>query len=118
MSKVTVAWHGDTVKAAVRAAEQRAVDAASRAAAERARSNHPGWKDVTGRTSASIEAMPSERTADGVRGLVGSSLPHFIFLEIGHHGRKGDRTLRRAATIEAATIGARVRDALPADYRR
>lgn len=118
MSKVTVRWHGDRVKATIRAAEQQAVDEAARAAADRARSSHPGWTDVTGATSASIEPRPTERTAGGVRGAIGSSLSHFIFLEIGHHGRKGDRTLRRAAAIEGATIPVRMRQALPPGFSR
>ena len=102
-------WYGDDFRRRVDQAQRAAVAETVAAAAERARSSHPGWKNVTGATEASITALGEvERDRRGVVGRFGSRLAHFLFLEIGFRGRAGDHTLRRALDVEGGHLAERI----------
>jgi len=105
---VRVTWKGDALKRQLHDAEVGALTDTAAAAAERARSSHPGWRNETGATEASIEASAARRESSGAVATFGSKLRHFLYLEIGYRGRPGDHTLRRAADVEGGHIGQRI----------
>lgn len=114
---MTLIWKGDKVKADLREAARDGVDETTEAAVKRARSSHPMWQDRTGKTSAGIKAGKAKLESGKVVGEIYSDDPHFLFLEIGHHGRKGDRTLSRAADTEGRELQKRIKAALPGPYK-
>lgn len=105
---VRLDWRGGAVADKVAAASFTAVEETAKAAAARASSSHPGWKSESGATEASIQAQPAERVGRSARAWFGSSLPHFLFLEIGFRGRAGDHTLRRARDVEGGHLAERI----------
>lgn len=76
-------WFGEQVKREARRAALEALNDTTEKTAEQARSNHPGWKNVTGDAEASLmnepAAMIDRKTA---RGRVGSTLWRYLFLEL------------------------------------
>lgn len=108
-------WKGDELLEKVEKASVAATDESLEAAVARARSSHPSWNDRTGETSASIQVIHrADAKAGRVAGSIGSRRPNFIYLEIGHHGRRGDRTLYRAVTLEGQELDGRIAKKLKA----
>ena len=105
---VRLDWRGDEVKRKVHAAGRSALAETAEAAVRRARSSHPGWKNITGAAEASIRSMGIEEKGSQLRARFGSTLPYFIFLEVGARGRSGDYTLRRAADVEGGHLRERI----------
>lgn len=105
---VRLDWRGNQLKEQVAAAAVDAVGDTASAAASRARASHPGWKSQTGATEASIKAERTTRDGHVARATFGSSLPHFLFIEIGSRGRAGDHTLRRAGDVEGGHLAQRI----------
>lgn len=111
-------WKGEKVIEDVTKASVAATDEALEAAVARARSSHPSWNDRTGETARSLQVISRAVTKGGaVIGSVGSRLRNFIYLEIGHHGRRGDRTIYRAVTLEGQDLDERIAKKLPSGYR-
>lgn len=102
-------WKGEGVLEDVAKASIAASDEALEDAADRARGSHPSWTDRSGETARSIKVI-RRAAAQGERivGSLGSRMAHFIFLEIGHHGRRGDRTISRALKQEGAALDERI----------
>lgn len=109
---VRVTWIGDEVKRKVHGAERSGLQQTAEAAVRRARSSHPGWKTVTGKAEASIRVLGIEGQGSQLRARFGSTLPYFIFLEVGFRGRSGDSTLRRAADVEGGHLRERIAKAI------
>ena len=109
---VRLDWRGDEVKHMVHAAERSALSETAEAAVRRAKTSHPGWKSVTGEAEASIRTMGIEEKGPQLRARFGSTLPYFIFLEVGSRGRAGDSTLRRAADVEGGHLRERIAKAI------
>jgi len=112
MSVIKVTWRGDEVKSMVHAAERSALAETADASVRRAKSSHPSWKSVTGEAEGSIRTMGIEDKGGQLRARFGSTLPYFIFLEIGARGRSGDSTLRRAADVEGGHLRERIAKAI------
>ena len=109
---VKLDWRGAVVAQRVRDAEVRAVNAALAEGVDRARSNHPGWKTVTGATERAFTTEKARRDGTRTVGELGNSAPHFIFLEIGARGHAGDHTIRRAGDVAGAGLQRRLADEL------
>lgn len=105
---VHVDWHGGPLSERILDAAVDAAGDTAAAAARRARASHPGWKSHTGGTEASIQAERATRDRRSARVKFGSSMRHFIFLEIGSRGRAGDHTLRRAGDVEGGHFAQRI----------
>lgn len=91
-------WLGDQVQKRVEAAAVRAVDRSTEAAAQYARDNHPGWKNVTGTAEASIGTAPARVLGRRIRGSVrggGGDAFYLLILEV-----KNGAALRTAADVE------------------
>lgn len=103
-------WKGDDLLEDVRKAAITAENDALEAAVDRARGSHPSWNDRSGETQASIRVIRRAALEGGkIVGAIGSRLRHFIYLEIGHHARRGDRTIYRAVQIEGQDLDERIR---------
>jgi len=91
-------WLGDKVQKRVQGSAMRAIDETTEAAAQRARSHHPGWKSVTGTAEGSIGTnrarLQSKRIRGNVTGGEGDAF-HLLILEV-----KRGAALRSAADVE------------------
>jgi len=105
-------WRGDELRAATERAMSEAMVEVLDDAVRIARTSHT-WRDRTGAAAASIgrEQTP-RRVAGRVQAAFFSSLPRFIWLEIGARGRAGDNTLRRASDVAFPKLGERIRQRL------
>jgi hypothetical protein len=105
-------WLGDEVQARVEGAARRAIDKTTEAAAEYARSHHPGWRTVTGTAEASIGTNPARLQGRRIRGNVtggeGEAF-YLLILEV----KKG-AALRNAGDVEFPKVQERLAD----EYQR
>lgn len=99
-------WLGDKVQKRVEAAAVRAVDRTTEAAADYARNNHPGWKNVSGTAEASIGVAPARVLGRRIRGSVrggGGEAFYLLILEV----KKG-AALRTSADVNFPDVQARL----------
>ena len=90
-------WLGDRVQKRVESASLRAIDRTTEATADLARSNHKGWKSVTGTAEGSIGTNPARvqkrRIIGSVTGGAGDAF-HLLILEV-----KNGSALRSAGDV-------------------
>jgi hypothetical protein len=63
-------WLGEEIQQRVEGASMRAIDRTTEATAAHARSNHKGWKSVTGTAEGSIGTNPARKLRRTLRGNV------------------------------------------------
>ena len=99
-------WLGPDVEKRVERASKRAIDRTTEAAAEYARSHHPGWRTVTGTAEGSIGTNPARLQTRRIRGNVtggeGDAF-YLLILEV----KKG-AALRTAADVEFPNVQMRL----------
>lgn len=101
-------WLGDEIQKRVERSTLRAIDRTTEAAADYARSHHPGWKNVTGTAEASIDSTKARKLKRGMRGsLVGGGGDAFylLILEV-----KNGATLRTAADVNFPDVARRLEE--------
>lgn len=112
MAKVTrtrfgrLTWLGDELKKQTVKASKRAIDRTTEAAAEHARTHHPGWKSVTGTAEGSIGTNAARLLTGKIRGSVtggeGDAF-HLLILEV-----KNGAALRTAADLHFPAVKQRL----------
>ena len=101
-------WLGDGIEKRVEGASKRAIDRTTEAAAEFARQNHPGWKNVTGQAEASIGTNPARLQRRRIRGNVTGGAGEAYYLMI-LEVKKG-AALRTAADVNFPEVAGRLED--------
>lgn len=101
-------WLGPEIQDRVEGASMRAIDRTTLQAAEHARQNHPGWKNITGIAEASIGTNPARKQKRRIRGNVtggeGDAF-YLLILEV-----KNGAALRTAADAEFPLLQQRLHD--------
>lgn len=102
-------WRGGDVKRAVDEAVQRGIDDTMAAAVNEGKSNHPGWKNITGTAEGSIAIqVPARMERDGLVGRWGSQgVRYMLPLEV-----KRGAALRSAADNTYPTLSRRIKEHL------
>lgn len=101
-------WLGDQVKERVVESAKAAIDATTEAAAEHARSNHPGWRTVTGTAERSIGIRPARELKGKIRGSVTGGDGEAFYLMI-LEVKKG-AALRTAGDVVFPSLPGRLAD--------
>ncbi len=112
MARTYFTWLGDKVQKRVTEAARRAIDDTTEAAAEHARTNHPGWKRITGTAEASIGIIPARMLKRRITGSVtggGGDAFYLLILEV-----KNGSALRNAGDV----IFPSLQDRLAEEYAR
>jgi hypothetical protein len=99
-------WLGEEIQQRVEGASMRAIDRTTEATAAHARSNHKGWKSVTGTAESSIGTNPARKQKRRIRGNVtggeGDAF-HLLILEV-----KNGSALRSAADLHFPAVQTRL----------
>jgi hypothetical protein len=99
-------WLGPELEKRVEGASKRAIDGTTAAAAEYARANHPGWKNVTHTAEDSIGTNPARLQKRQIRGNVtggeGDAF-YLLILEV-----KNGAALRNAADVNFPGVARRL----------
>lgn len=105
-------WLGDEIQKRVEGAAMRAVDETTEAAAERWRTNHPGWRSITGTAEGSIGTRPARKLKRAIRGSVtgGDGDAFYLLILEVKNGAAG----RTAADVEFPQVQSR----LASEYER
>ena len=107
-TEVVIDWKGELVKEAAYRAAETGIDQTMAATVIEAKTNHPGWNNVTGNAEGSISiTQPAKRQSTKVFGRWGSmAVNYMLILEI-----KRGAALRTAADITYKTLIKRIRSA-------
>jgi hypothetical protein len=109
-TRVVLDWRGKALIGQMDAAAGAAIDERNEATANYARSNHPGWKTVTGAAAGSIRHERARREGHQTRGVVGSfGVDYFIWLEL-----KNGSALRHAGDVEFPRLAGAMRQRIGA----
>jgi hypothetical protein len=108
-TNVRIEWRGEEVRQRVAAAEAEALKETADLAVRHARAVHPGWQSQTGKAEASIGATRPSRQGSRTSARIGFGAPYGRFLEGGARGRRGDRTIKRAAEETLPGLASRIR---------
>lgn len=112
MARTYFTWLGAKVQKRVEDAAKRAIDATTEAAAEHARANHKGWKNITGTAEGSIGTNPARMLKRRITGSVtggGGEAYYLLILEV-----KNGAALRNAGDV----IFPSLQDRLATEYAR
>lgn len=98
-----LSWLGEGIEKRIESASKRAIDRTTEAAAEYARSNHPGWRTVTGTAEGSIGTNPARLQKRRIRGNVtggAGEAYYLLILEV-----KNGSALRNAGDVIFPEVG-------------
>jgi len=86
MSRWRIDWKGDDVRRHVEDAARKGIDDTMAASSIEAKTNHPGWKNITGTAEGSIGiTQPAHKEGGLIVGRWGSrAVAYFIWLELKH----------------------------------